>query len=752
MGLSMNDSALHQIAFHQTRQPLISIPKRSIRKDAFAMFESALTHYIGDIPALMKSGAANSQQVVVEPMQLPLPPRDPAKFLLKAQQPPNLLPSAAAMRGRSEEFWRDPRVCCFCNDSGDSESADSLFTQDGTKVKIEEGDMADGVGYTYSPGSVAIAPSGRLLPVSPKTPGLWCHTTCALWSGETYEDSNGQVFKVPQAKSRGHVISCSGCGQRGASIGCAGPGCKLSFHFLCANATAGVFAANRSYYCKDHVPYMEKKMHEPLELELDGGDHRPLFVFHNERKLTEVRTGPLPLCTTTGTKPEMIEGVIRLGALVVHSLGEISQSSDLYHTKDYIYPLNYTATRIFWSASVERTRTLYILRVTAGDKGPLFSIRSADNEHFGLQGGDLNAVVKELYARVLAVNRKYFKSVEDDKGSNACLPTVRGLKWKEQGTMMSVDDARVYGINGPHFFGLGIPEVRLALERSNGAAALVVPITPRSKPYQFSQRLPTEEQITVVQRRRAAEAALKDLVSTSGCARIDGLDAIEKSTGAGRITRALVESSKTSEADAMPAPAKRAVSSQSTQKRGNKRMKNGGEGQGENHETAYRLLKSLPTEQRLQPLRSHIHGWGLFTKIDIEKDEMVIEYAGELIRNSVTDRREADYERRGIGSCYMFRVDQDTIVDATLHGCMARFMNHCCIPNAYAKTITVDNLDPNQENRDRRGFEIKIKKIVIFAKARIPAGTEVVYDYQFPIEDGGLKCTCGHPQCIGRMN
>ena len=58
---------------------------------------------------------------------------------------------------------------------------------------------------------------------------------------------------------------------------------------------------------------------------------------------------------------------------------------------------------------------------------------------------------------------------------------------------------------------------------------------------------------------------------------------------------------------------------------------------------------------RLQPLRSHIHGWGLFTKVDIAADEMIIEYCGELIRSTVSDRREKSYEDRGIGSCYMFR-------------------------------------------------------------------------------------------------
>ncbi len=56
---------------------------------------------------------------------------------------------------------------------------------------------------------------------------------------------------------------------------------------------------------------------------------------------------------------------------------------------------------------------------------------------------------------------------------------------------------------------------------------------------------------------------------------------------------------------------------------------------------------------------------------------MVIEYAGEEIRAMLTDKREKLYESRGIG-CYMFKIDDDTVVDATMKGNAARFINHSC--------------------------------------------------------------------------
>lgn len=57
--------------------------------------------------------------------------------------------------------------------------------------------------------------------------------------------------------------------------------------------------------------------------------------------------------------------------------------------------------------------------------------------------------------------------------------------------------------------------------------------------------------------------------------------------------------------------------------------------------------------------------------------EMVIEYAGELIRSTLTDKREKYYNGKGIG-CYMFKIDDNLVVDATMRGNAARFINHAC--------------------------------------------------------------------------
>ncbi|XP_071999703.1 histone-lysine N-methyltransferase SETD1B isoform X1 [Engystomops pustulosus] len=141
-------------------------------------------------------------------------------------------------------------------------------------------------------------------------------------------------------------------------------------------------------------------------------------------------------------------------------------------------------------------------------------------------------------------------------------------------------------------------------------------------------------------------------------------------------------------------------------------------------------------KKKIRFCKSHIHDWGLFAQEPIAADEMVIEYVGQNIRQVIADMREKRYEDEGIGSSYMFRVDHDTIIDATKCGNFARFINHSCNPNCYAKVITVESQ----------------KKIVIYSKQYINVNEEITYDYKFPIEDVKIPCLCGAENCRGTLN
>ncbi len=88
--------------------------------------------------------------------------------------------------------------------------------------------------------------------------------------------------------------------------------------------------------------------------------------------------------------------------------------------------------------------------------------------------------------------------------------------------------------------------------------------------------------------------------------------------------------------------------------------------------------------------RSAIHNWGLYAMESIPKDDMIIEYVGQEVRQSVATIRERAYIRAGIGSSYLFRIDDATVIDATKKGGIARFINHSCMPNCTAKIIKVE--------------------------------------------------------------
>ena len=88
--------------------------------------------------------------------------------------------------------------------------------------------------------------------------------------------------------------------------------------------------------------------------------------------------------------------------------------------------------------------------------------------------------------------------------------------------------------------------------------------------------------------------------------------------------------------------------------------------------------------------RSAIHNWGLYAEEHISANDMIIEYVGEKVRQRIADLREARYDIQGVGSSYLFRIDDDTVIDATKMGGIARFINHSCTPNCTAKIIRVD--------------------------------------------------------------
>ncbi|EPE05402.1 histone-lysine n-methyltransferase [Ophiostoma piceae UAMH 11346] len=154
------------------------------------------------------------------------------------------------------------------------------------------------------------------------------------------------------------------------------------------------------------------------------------------------------------------------------------------------------------------------------------------------------------------------------------------------------------------------------------------------------------------------------------------------------------------------------------------------------------VLRFNQLKKRKKPVkfaRSAIHNWGLYAMESIPKDDMIIEYVGQEVRQSVATIRERAYIRAGIGSSYLFRIDDATVIDATKKGGIARFINHSCMPNCTAKIIKVEGS----------------KRIVIYALRDIAQNEELTYDYKFEPEDNPedrVPCLCGTAACKGFLN
>jgi hypothetical protein len=136
--------------------------------------------------------------------------------------------------------------------------------------------------------------------------------------------------------------------------------------------------------------------------------------------------------------------------------------------------------------------------------------------------------------------------------------------------------------------------------------------------------------------------------------------------------------------------------------------------------------------------KSAIQGWGLFALEPISPESLICEYTGDLVRATIADMRERKYTRSGM-QMYLFRIDNDLIVDATVRGGKARFLNHSCCPNLRSKVVNLGN-----------------SQIISFYAVRfIKPHEELTFNYKMEFEDDRRlweRCFCGAKQCMGWIN
>lgn len=91
----------------------------------------------------------------------------------------------------------------------------------------------------------------------------------------------------------------------------------------------------------------------------------------------------------------------------------------------------------------------------------------------------------------------------------------------------------------------------------------------------------------------------------------------------------------------------------------------------------YRTLNTMVAPSKIHKY-GKLRSSGLFAGKNFQKDEFVIEYIGEVLREPVADLRERRYKKEGFGDCFMFRINKEFIIDATFIGNQARYLNHSC--------------------------------------------------------------------------
>lgn len=145
-------------------------------------------------------------------------------------------------------------------------------------------------------------------------------------------------------------------------------------------------------------------------------------------------------------------------------------------------------------------------------------------------------------------------------------------------------------------------------------------------------------------------------------------------------------------------------------------------------------------KESIAPIRvqeSPIHGKGVYATRAIKKGERIVEYVGERISHSEADRR---YVLKGEddGHTFLFIASNRTVIDGTVGGNDARYINHRC--------------DPNCES------VIDGKRVFIEAIRSIKKDEELGYDYQLtwestddPADLANYECRCGAKQCRGTM-
>ena len=127
-------------------------------------------------------------------------------------------------------------------------------------------------------------------------------------------------------------------------------------------------------------------------------------------------------------------------------------------------------------------------------------------------------------------------------------------------------------------------------------------------------------------------------------------------------------------------------------------------------------------------------GYGLRADTDLNPDDFIYEYIGEVIGEQQFRKRMIQYDEEGIKHFYFMSLTQGEFVDATKKGNLGRFCNHSCNPNCFVDKWVV-------------GGKLRMG---IFAERKIKAGEELTFNYNVDRYGADPQpCYCSEPNCTG---
>lgn len=150
------------------------------------------------------------------------------------------------------------------------------------------------------------------------------------------------------------------------------------------------------------------------------------------------------------------------------------------------------------------------------------------------------------------------------------------------------------------------------------------------------------------------------------------------------------------------------------------------------------LTKQVATPRAFVVRKSSIAGRGAFARRALGKGVRIAEYTGVRITPDEADDLYPFPEDGTPHHTFLFNVDDNTVIDGSREGDPSRFINHSCDPNC--ETV------------------IEEDRVFIDTIRKIKADEELVYDYQFVLEEPHNKankklypCYCGARKCRGTI-